>query len=150
MGLLRKDRMWLAKLGREVYIRTMKWLRRLLFLTSLFLGLYFFGDFRVNDVNVREFLQSKITMDQMKGWGRSAADFFQKLAELIRQKSDTLGDGQKQGGVPGLDKLSGPVSMDDAKKMIGENLSEEDRKKILKLFEKDLATSTATATKKTP
>ena len=114
----------------------MKFLWRLVFLIGLFFSLYFFGNFRINEVNVRDYLQSKITLQQMKDFGRRTADFFDMLAGLIRNKSAELGDG-KTGPVSG-NPLSGDVSMEDAKKLIGDTLSEEDRKKILKIFEQNL------------
>lgn len=117
----------------------MKFLWRFFFLVGIFFTLYFFGNFRINDVNVRDFLQSKITIQQMKDFGRRTADFFEMLAGMIRTKSEHLTDG-KSGKT---DTPSQDISLDDAKKMIGDTLSEEDRKKILKIFEQDLSTGTS-------
>jgi hypothetical protein len=110
----------------------MKFIRRILILMGLFFALYFFGDFRVNDVNVRDYLQSKITLQQMKDFGRKAADVFQMLADLIRHKT----------GTP-TTPVGQDISMDAAKKLVQDSISEEDRKKILKIFEENVNTGTS-------
>lgn len=116
----------------------MKFIRRILVLMGLFFTLYFFGDFRVNDVNVRDFLQSKITLQQMKNFGRQAADLFQMLAELIRNKTAALGDGKS--GSTDTSLTGQDASLDAAQKMIQDSLSDADRKKILKIFEQNITT----------
>lgn len=44
----------------------MTWTKRLLTLFFVVLGLYLFGDFRINDVNVRDFLRGQISPQNVK------------------------------------------------------------------------------------
>lgn len=78
----------------------MTWIKRLAFLASLFLGLYFFGDFRINDVHVRDTLQTWIPPETMMLWKDKAVKTVESTLkehslnsdDKIQQKSEKLDD----------------------------------------------------------
>lgn len=120
----------------------MKWLKRLLFITVLFFGLYFFGDFRINEVNVRDYLQSKVSIENMQTAWKAASDMFRVIKNLYD------GIAASSSGVDGNTDVTGggkvipdQTQFNDAKKMIQDRITEEDRKKIIKIFEEHLGES---------
>jgi hypothetical protein len=79
-----------------------------------FFYLYFLGDFEINDVNVRDFLQSVITPEQLQ----AARLKVMGMGKTIYSKVNA-GDSQKQNAV--LDQLS-----------------EDDKQKMMELIEQNL------------
>lgn len=85
-----------------------------MYLHMAFFALYFFGDFEINDVNVRDFLQRTITPEQLKSARAKVMGMGLKLYSSVNSSGD-----QKPNAV--LDKIS-----------------EEDQKKMMDLIEQNL------------
>lgn len=90
------------------------WVKRAFYVSSLFLGLYYFGDFRINNVNVRDTLQSWIPPERMNSWRARAIE---KTASVVKKAYDKIDEKYLHGDnvtVESLDK----ISVDDQKKMV--------------------------------
>ena len=92
-----------------------KWTKRLVFLGSVFLGLYYFGDFRVNDVNVRDYLHTVVPPEQMDAGRDKAIKFAKILYQKIR------------------DKIRGTQAVD-----LMDKISDKDQKKMMELLQANL------------
>lgn len=88
--------------------------KRIAYAIMAFFALYFFGDFEINDVNVRDFLQGAITPEELQ----AARLKLMGMSKSIYSKVNT-DDSQKQSMA--LDKLS-----------------EEDKQKMMDLIEQNL------------
>jgi hypothetical protein len=98
----------------------------------IFFGLYFFGDFRINDVNVRDFLQSTITPAQLVVIKDKALSAFKSiLARLTKVSVDVDGDGKESA-----------ISAEKAGEML-KNLDPKDQEKVLELLKKNMDVESA-------
>ncbi len=105
----------------------MVWTKRFLFALAVLLGLYLFGDFRVNDVNVRDYLRQKVSLKQFSGLPEEVSKALKPLYQMLKEsfKDDSQPD-QKLSAV-------------DEKTHDGlDNLTESDQKKMQKLIEKNM------------
>lgn len=91
-----------------------KLFKRMIYVGMAFFYLYFLGDFEINDVNVRDFLQSVITPEQLQAARLKAMG----MGKTIYSKVNAA-DSEKQDAA--LDKLS-----------------EEDKQKMMDLIEQNL------------
>lgn len=91
------------------------------------MGLYLFGDFRVNDVNVRDYLQKKVSLKQFSGLGEEISKTLKPVYQRLTQ------------GFKG-DSLSGQELSEATEKteILLDHLTESDQKKMQKLIEKNL------------
>lgn len=71
----------------------MKWISRIIAILLIFLGLYFFGDFEINRVNVKAKLQAWIPPQKMgqifKDVGNAIANGFGTIQETLSEDSGT-------------------------------------------------------------
>lgn len=92
--------------------------------TLIFFGLYFFGNFRVNEVNVRDYLQTKVTPETLNQLKNQAVNLYETLKNLT---------GTAKKDQAGTAKVINPL---DGKPM--ETISPDDQEKLLKLLQKNL------------
>ena len=98
---------------------------KLVFWGSLvFFGLYFFGNFRVNDVNVRDYLQTKVTPQTLTHLKDQAVNLYQMLRQLWDHS---------QKNQSGEAAVTNPLN---GKPM--ESLSPSDQEKLIKILQKNL------------
>lgn len=94
----------------------MTWIKRLLFCLCVFLGLYFFGDFRINDVNVRTQLRAWVPPEIVMFWQKKALEAGVNAYDAVKNtlREDSLNSNQKtqQDNKP-IDE----ISVEDAKKL---------------------------------
>lgn len=105
----------------------MVWTKRFLFALLVLAGLYLFGDFRVNDVNVRDYLQKKVSLKQFSGLGEDISKALKPVYQSLKEgfKGETLPD-QKLSGTP------------EKTEVLLDHLTESDQKKMQKLIEKNI------------
>lgn len=103
--------------------------------TLIFFGLYFFGDFRVNEVNVRDYLQTKVTPETLGQFKNQAINLYETLKGLFAApKKDETGKTKvinpldSKSSKSGSPKEGGPMEI----------ISADDQEKLLKLLQKNL------------
>jgi len=94
----------------------MTWIKRLIFCALVFLGLYFFGDFRINDVNVRQQLRTWVPEETIFFWRDKAVDATQSAYQAVRNtlNADSPSSPEK---IQQQNKPSDEISVEDAKKL---------------------------------
>lgn len=116
-------------------------------LCFVLVGLYFFGDFRVNEVNVRDFLRQKITWQQIESAKVGVVQVYRAVKGLIEAVSP-------DGATPNASTNTGmtlgtiPTTLDTNKLMQGlplDQISAKDREKL-----KELITKTINESSKNP
>lgn len=107
----------------------MKWIKRILFLVTLFFGLYFFGNFRINDTNVRDYLQQKIPPGKLVYYQNQ---LIEKLFSAFHTVNDTLSKGAKSST-----SSASHINPKDYNKAL-DYLSGNDQKKLNNMLEKHL------------
>ena len=90
-------------------------------------GLYFFGNFRINDTNIRDFLQTKITMQNIRIVKNEASQFYKMLKLLYENMAGEKAASNKAGDADQIKNPFSSVPLD--------NLSSKDRKQMLKLLQ---------------
>ncbi len=80
------------------------------------MGLYFFGDFRINDVNVRDQLHKWVPAETVMFWKKKAIDASANAYQAVKTTlhEDSLNSDQK---TQQDNKPSEEISLDDAKKL---------------------------------
>lgn len=104
-----------------------KWTKRLFWAGSIFLGLYYFGDFQVNGVNVRDYLRGVVPPERMDAARATALS----LAKAAYQKVDEKIDFGSQ-----LKSLTGSATIPGAELM--DQISEKDQEKMIELLKANL------------
>ncbi|MBF0105341.1 MAG: hypothetical protein HQM16_08450 [Deltaproteobacteria bacterium] len=112
-----------------------KYIKILFFLTCVFFGLYFFGDFRINDTNVRDFLRSKVTPENIRLVKTQALELYGAVQNFTKTKKETQDMnlkiekalGQSVEGLP-LDKIT-EADREKLIKIINDNLNTQKDKK---------------------
>lgn len=98
------------------------------FMTLIIVGLYFFGDFRINDTNVRDFLQRTLRVERVRAVRNAASRVFRGLAGLFDAAEKTAGrrsDKPVSGSRPSRYKQIDQLTRKDRrqlKKLIEENV----------------------------
>jgi hypothetical protein len=111
-------------MGSYFSVRTVKLIKLTFWGTLIFFGLYFFGDFRINEVNVRDYLQTQVTPEKLAQIKNQATHLYETLKGLFEaSKKDESGK----------TKMMNPL---DGKPM--ETISPDDQEKLLKLLQKNL------------
>ncbi len=130
-----------------------KLIRLLFLMCSLFTGLYFFGDFRVNDVNVRDFLREHVTWQRIQSVKAAVVQIYQTVSGLAGSLSES-----KQGGstavAPGspqdILKQMGATDLNVDQIMKGlplDKISAQDQNKLKELINKTINESAKTKNK---
>jgi len=95
----------------------------LFFLFLVFVGLYFFGDFRLNDTNVKDYLQEKVTVEKIM-----------KIKEAVTVAIQ----GKQKQSAPKPETKTQPKALEDAKTVFNGNpldqISKKDRTELLKII----------------
>lgn len=114
-----------------------KMIKLVFFLTFVLVGLYFFGDFRINEVNVKNYLQKHITTQNITSVKNQVVHFYEVIARLFQEtKKMTEGQGMAQTlktSVPSQKKATTPESLIPMDK-----LSKDDRKLMKDLLKQHL------------
>lgn len=114
-------------MGLNIIKKRMIWTKRLFSLVALVLGLYLFGDFRINDVNVRDYLHEHISAQNIAmaktELSKAFATLYQMLDAGIKDQSVAKKSPQKE---------AAPAKQLD-------QISEFDQQKMKKLLEKHVA-----------
>lgn len=94
----------------------MTWIKRIIFCFCLFMGLYFYGDFRINDVNVRDQLRIWVPPSTVMFWKAKALDASANAYQAVKTTlaDDSLNSQQK---TQQDNKPSEEISAEDAKKL---------------------------------
>lgn len=105
---------------------TMVWTKRLFAVILIIFGLYLFGDFRINDVNVRDYLRANISAQHVALVKRELLTAWATVYQMIDKgfKAQTV--------VPKATQASQPSKDQD-------QISEFDQKRMQKLLEKNLS-----------
>lgn len=102
-----------------------KWVKRVFWAGSIFLGLYYFGDFSVSGVNVRDYLHGVVPPEKMDQARATALT----LAKVAYQKVDEKVDiGSHLTSITG--SVTAPELMD--------KISDEDQEKMVELLKSNL------------
>lgn len=121
---------------------------------SLFTGLYFFGDFRVNEVNVRDFLREHVTWQKIQSVKNAVVQIYYTVSGLVGSFDDS-----KQGGAtPGITsgspqdilKQMGATDLNVDQIMKGlplDKISAQDQNKLKELINKTINESAKTKNK---
>jgi len=60
-----------------------KMIKVLFFGLFVFVGLYFFGDFRINDTNVKDYLQKHVTYSKLVAIKDGTVQFYHSIVSLF-------------------------------------------------------------------
>jgi|APSaa5957512622_1039677.scaffolds.fasta_scaffold298211_1 hypothetical protein len=116
-----------------------KYLRYLFFSLVIFVGLYFFGNFTVNGVNVRDYLRQKVTWNQII----DAKDKTVKVYKAVDQFVTEVNFDERAEEVVKTSKPILPESKKVSKKKVSnlpmENISKKDQEKLLKLLKDNVS-----------
>ena len=116
-----------------------KYLRYLFFSLVIFVGLYFFGNFTVNGVNVRDYLLQKVTWNQII----DAKDKTVKVYKAVDQFVTEVNFDERAEEVVKTSKPILPESKKVSKKKVSnlpmENISKKDQEKLLKLLKDNVS-----------
>lgn len=94
----------------------MTWIKRLIFCFCVFLGLYFYGDFRINDVNVRTQLRTWVPPEIVAFWQKKAlratTNAYEAIQNTLREDSPNSVQKTQQDNT-----VHDEISVEDAKKL---------------------------------
>lgn len=107
------------------------------FLMLIFVGLYFFGDFRINDTNVKNFLQSNITVTKIKAVQQELSGVYHTFLRLYKELSSTTEKDSKQTSPSELIK---DIKVNDLplKDIQLDKITPKDREKLLNILKENL------------
>lgn len=106
----------------------MRWIKRIIFVLLIFFGLYFFGNFRINDVNVRDYLRRLVPPQNFLVIKRGVGEVWDALYRKF-SGTDEKEAAQTERLKTELFKKYGKIE---------DKLTESDQKKMQKLLEKDV------------
>lgn len=108
----------------------------LFFALLIFIGLYFFGDFEINDVNVRAYLQQKVTVEKVNQFKNNSFHFMKKVGMLFddthKYPSTQIIQPEARTTVQKMD-----ISSDFFKKPL-DKISEQDQRKLMQMLQTEI------------
>lgn len=124
-----------------------KLFRSLFFILLVITGLYFFGDFRINDTNVRDYLHSVITADNLRKIKSEVTFVYDTIQKLINefdadvdfdevQNIKTLEPNSNQSSSTTNNSLSEPTKPQ-------EKVFQHEKDKVLDLIKSNIGSSTS-------
>lgn len=96
------------------------------FILFVLVGLYFFGDFKINDTHVKTWLHEKITVQKLVLLKEQLASVYTKLRDIFSDESE------KPASQPAVQNQA-----TEAGKLL-EQISSQDQQKLLKLLRKNI------------
>lgn len=107
-------------------------LAKYLFIATLvFSGLYFFGDFRINDTNVREYLHKNVTWDRATAIKNEFTSWYRFAKRLLESDSEEESDSKESTKKPTTtDKNKNAAPMDE--------LTGKDHKKLMNFLKDNI------------
>lgn len=130
-----------------------KLVRAIFFLLFVTVGLYFFGDFRINDVNVKDYLQSRITAENFRKIKQQVLVVYKGVHKLIDEfdpdlnvetETDTDKTETIQTLIPKQSVTTNTIAA-DVEKVPLENLYKHEKQQVLKLIQNNLQSSDQTS-----
>lgn len=116
-----------------------KFIRNLFLITVIFFGLYFFADFRINDTNVRDYLQTTVTLETFVRAKNKVVHVYSLVMEVIETVA------QKQSGSNKLTESDEGSDLNRAKKVIHgepiELITTKDHKELVNILKTSLQQS---------
>lgn len=99
-----------------------KFLKLLFFAFLVLVGLYFFGDFRINDTNIKNYLHEKITLRRLLALKEQMDVIYAKIKFVFSDNP-----------------IPQPAAQNHAEAgKVSEHISGQDQEKLLKLLKKNL------------
>jgi hypothetical protein len=95
-----------------------KWVKRAFWAGSIFLGLYYFGDFSVSGVNVRDYLHGVVPPEKMDAARATALGLAKVAYQKIDEKVDVGSHLKSIAGSASAPELMDKISSEDQEKMV--------------------------------
>lgn len=112
-----------------------KYVKRMVYATMAFLFLYYFGDFRINDVNVRDFLHSIVSPEELLNARVRVMSLFKngvhEMGQTLTGKASDLDQVSPSDQKKLLEVIKKSMNDLDPKTIEGNNLKFEDNVKKL-------------------
>lgn len=101
------------------------------FVTLVFVGLYFFGNFRINDTNVRDFLQKNITVSRLNIVKDGAVGLYYSVVSLFQSAKES-----KSTPITNKNQTKSQTKLIDTKSV--DQLTRKDRHQLKSLLKENL------------
>jgi hypothetical protein len=113
-------------------------IKKLLWLSIFFFGLYYFGNFTVNNTNVREYLHSKVTPEMLHKARLAIVDLYDSARAIYDkyEKNGTIGS-VDENVKPGQTPSDTAQAVELVNKLPLREISVQDKQKLLKILETD-------------
>ena len=105
---------------------------------AIFMGLYFFGDFKINDVHVRSTLQKNVNQKTFSGVMGSIESFYKSIKRTVNSWDQS--DKQKSKQAKTKAKKLVPEALQDQLKIkdTKEVITAKDREQVLNIIKKNI------------